>query len=154
MMMIPRRKNEFDLFDEMFNDPFFTRGENKLMRTDIKEKNDHYELEVDLPGYEKENIKIELSDGYLTIHASMNKSVDDEKDSKYVNDISGLFFICSIIICNLLSNIDFNSSSISIFSLVSLEVSFIASSYPVNAAKGANCAERAYKDICGCFFDT
>ena len=85
MMMIPRRKNEFDLFDEMFNDPFFTRGENKLMRTDIKEKNDHYELEVDLPGYEKENIKIELSDGYLTIHASMNKSVDDEKDSKYVH---------------------------------------------------------------------
>ena len=85
MMMISRRKNEFDLFDEMFNDPFFTRGENKLMRTDIKEKNDHYELEVDLPGYEKENIKIELSDGYLTIHASMNKSVDDEKDSKYVH---------------------------------------------------------------------
>ena len=85
MMMMPRRKNEFDLFDEMFNDPFFTRGENKLMRTDIKEKNDHYELEVDLPGYEKENIKIELSDGYLTIHASMNKSVDDEKDSKYVH---------------------------------------------------------------------
>ena len=85
MMMIPRRKNEFDLFDEMFNDPFFTRSENKLMRTDIKEKNDHYELEVDLPGYEKENIKIELSDGYLTIHASMNKSVDDEKDSKYVH---------------------------------------------------------------------
>ena len=75
MMMIPRRKNEFDLFDEMFNDPFFTRGENKLMRTDIKEKNDHYELEVDLPGYEKEDIKIELSDGYLTVHASRNKQL-------------------------------------------------------------------------------
>lgn len=86
MMMIPRRKNEFDLFDEMFNDPFFTRGESKLMKTDIKEKKDHYELEVDLPGYEKEDIKIELSDGYLTIHASMNKSVDEEeKDSKYVH---------------------------------------------------------------------
>ena len=83
MMMIPRR-NEFDLFDEMFNDPFFTRGENKLMKTDIKEKKDHYELEVDLPGYEKENIKIELSDGYLTVHATMNKEVDD-KDSKYVH---------------------------------------------------------------------
>ena len=85
MMMMPRRRNEFDLFDEMFNDPFFTRGENKLMKTDIKEKKDHYELEVDLPGYEKENIKIELSDGYLTVHASMNKTVDDEKDSKYVH---------------------------------------------------------------------
>ena len=86
MMMIPRRKNEFALFDEMFNDPFFTRGESKLMKTDIKEKKDHYELEVDLPGYEKEDIKIELSDGYLTVHASMNKSVDEEeKDSKYVH---------------------------------------------------------------------
>lgn len=85
MMMIPRKRNEFDLFDEMFNDPFFTRGESELMKTDIKEKKDHYELEVDLPGYEKENIKIELSDGYLTVHASMNKTVDDEKDSKYVH---------------------------------------------------------------------
>lgn len=85
MMMIPRRKNEFDLFDEMFDDPFFTRSENKLMKTDIKEKKDHYELEVDLPGYEKENIKIELADGYLTIHANMNKTIDDEKDSKYVH---------------------------------------------------------------------
>lgn len=85
MMMIPRRRNEFNLFDEMFNDPFFTRSENKLMKTDIKEKKDHYELEVDLPGYEKEDIKIELADGYLTIYASMNKAIDDEKDSKYVH---------------------------------------------------------------------
>ena len=86
MMMIPRRKNEFDLFDEMFNDPFFTRGENKLMKTDIKEKGDKYLLEVDLPGYEKENIKVEIEDGYLTVHASMNKNIDEsEKDSKYVH---------------------------------------------------------------------
>ena len=85
MMMMPRRNN-FDLFDEMFNDPFFTRGENKLMKTDIKEKGDKYLLEVDLPGYEKENIKIELEDGYLTVHASMNKNVDEsDKDSKYVH---------------------------------------------------------------------
>ena len=84
MMMIPRR-NEFDLFDEMFNDPFFTRGESKLMKTDIKEKKDHYELEVDLPGYDKEDIKIELSDGYLTVHASRNKTVDDEKEGKFVH---------------------------------------------------------------------
>ena len=87
MMMIPRRKNnEFDLFDEMFNDPFFTRGESKLMKTDIKEKGDKYLLEVDLPGYEKEDIKIEIDDGYLTVHASMNKNVDEsDKNSKYVH---------------------------------------------------------------------
>ena len=84
--MLPRRRNEFDLFDEMFNDPFFTRGENKLMKTDIKEKGDKYLLEVDLPGYEKEDIKIEIEDGYLTVHASMNKNIDEsDKDSKYVH---------------------------------------------------------------------
>ena len=84
-MLLPRR-NEFDLFDEMFNDPFFTRGENKLMKTDIKEKGDKYLLEVDLPGYEKEDIKIEIDDGYLTVHASMNKDVDEsDKNSKYVH---------------------------------------------------------------------
>ena len=85
-MLLPRRRNEFDLFDEMFNDPFFTRGENKLMKTDIKEKGDKYLLEVDLPGYEKEDIKIEIDDGYLTVHASMNKNVEEsDKDSKYVH---------------------------------------------------------------------
>ncbi len=85
MMMMPRRNN-FDLFDEMFNDPFFTRGENKLMKTDIKEKGDKYLLEVDLPGYEKEDIKIEIEDGYLTVHANMNKNIDEsDKDSKFVH---------------------------------------------------------------------
>ena len=84
MMMIPRRRNEFDLFDEMFNDPFFTRGENKLMRTDIKEKKDHYELDVDLPGYEKEDIKIEIQDGYLIVHAKANKAETDKEEGKYV----------------------------------------------------------------------
>ncbi len=37
MMMIPRR-NDFDLFDDMFSDPFFTGSESKVMKTDIKEK--------------------------------------------------------------------------------------------------------------------
>ena len=57
MMMIPRRKNEFDLLDEMFKDPFFINdGESKMMKTDIKEKKDKYLIDIDLPGYEKENI--------------------------------------------------------------------------------------------------
>ena len=55
MMMIPRRKNEFDLLDEMFKDPFFINdGESKMMKTDIKEKKDKYLIDIDLPGYEKE----------------------------------------------------------------------------------------------------
>ena len=54
MMMIPRR-NHFDLWDEMFKDPFFTEDNStRLMRTDIKEKKDRYILDIDLPGYEKD----------------------------------------------------------------------------------------------------
>ena len=84
MMMIPRR-NHFDLFDEMFRDPFFEGSESKVMKTDIKEKKDKYLIDIDLPGYEKEDIKMEISDGYLTVHASVNKEVDDEKEKgKYV----------------------------------------------------------------------
>ena len=52
MMMIPRR-NDFDLFDDMFSDPFFTGSESRVMKTDIKEKKDKYVIDMDLPGYEK-----------------------------------------------------------------------------------------------------
>ena len=83
MMMIPRRR-DFDLFDEMFRDPFFNEGESKLMKTDIKEKKDKYIIDIDLPGYEKEGIKIEIQDGYLTVHASINKDENDEEKGKYV----------------------------------------------------------------------
>ena len=83
MMMIPRR-HDFDLFDDMFRDPFFNEGESKLMKTDIKEKKDKYIIDIDLPGYEKDNIKIEIQDGYLTIHASVNKENDEEEKGKYV----------------------------------------------------------------------
>ena len=83
MMMIPRRR-DFDLFDEMFRDPFFNERESKLMKTDIKEKKDKYIIDIDLPGYEKEGIKIEIQDGYLTVHASINKEENDEEKGKYV----------------------------------------------------------------------
>ena len=99
MMMIPRR-NHFDLFDEMFRDPFFEETESKVMKTDIKEKKDKYLIEIDLPGYEKEDIKMEISDGYLTVHASVNKEVNDEKDKgkyvrkeRYVGECSRSFYV-------------------------------------------------------------
>ncbi len=99
MMMIPRR-NHFDLFDEMFRDPFFEGTESKVMKTDIKEKKDKYLIDIDLPGYEKEDIKIEISDGYLTVHASVNKEVNDEKEKekyvrkeRYVGECSRSFYV-------------------------------------------------------------
>lgn len=84
MMMIPRRRNDFDLWDEMFRDPFFTEGETKLMKTDIKEKKDKYLVNIDLPGYEKEDIKVEIEDGYLTVHATTDSQKEEKEEGKFV----------------------------------------------------------------------
>lgn len=81
--MIPRR-NDFDLLDDLFKDPFFTNHENRVMKTDIKENENNYSIVVDLPGYEKENIKIVVEDGYLTIHASMCNEDKDDENGKFV----------------------------------------------------------------------
>lgn len=84
MMMIPRRKNEFDLLGEMFADPFFTEHESKIMKTDIKEKKDRYLIDIELPGYQKENIKMEVEDGYLTVHAEINSDNEEKEEGKFV----------------------------------------------------------------------
>jgi len=85
MMMIPRRKNEFDLLEDMFRiDPFFSEEGSKIMKTDIKEKKDSYSIEIDLPGYEKEDIKVHLEDGYLNIHAKTSSENEDEDEGKFV----------------------------------------------------------------------
>ncbi len=83
MMLVPRKN--FDIFDNLFNDPFFDSHESKIMKTDIKEHDDKYELLVDLPGFEKSDIKMHIEDGYLIINAKTN-SENDEKDQngKYV----------------------------------------------------------------------
>ncbi len=83
MMMIPRR-NDFDLFDDMFRDPFFTNNESKVMKTDIKEHKDKYVIDIDLPGYKKEDIKLSVDDGYLTVHASMDSENEEKEKGKYV----------------------------------------------------------------------
>ena len=87
MMMIPRRRNEFDLFDDFFSgDDFFSRRESSIMKTDIKEKKDKYIIEMDLPGYEKENISLELKEGYLQVSATMEKEEGSEDEhEKYVH---------------------------------------------------------------------
>ena len=84
MMMIPRKRNEFDLFRDFFEgDDFFPiRRESAIMKTDIKEKKDKYIIEMDLPGYEKENIKLSLKDGYLEVTAEVNKEDENEEKEK------------------------------------------------------------------------
>lgn len=83
MLMIPRR-NDFALLDDIFKDPFFNNNENGLMKTDIKENDDSYSIVVDLPGYSKDNIKVEVEDGYLTIHATINNENEETEKGKFV----------------------------------------------------------------------
>lgn len=81
MMMLPKR-NEFNLLDDIFGDLDYT--ENKIMKTDIKEHKDNYSIMVDLPGYNKDDIKISVDDGYLTISATMSKNEEEKEHGKFV----------------------------------------------------------------------
>ena len=73
----------FKLYYIIQGDPFFGEKENKIMKTDVKEKDGNYILEVDIPGYDKEDIQIELRDGYLTVTATKNEEKEDKK-TKYL----------------------------------------------------------------------
>ena len=98
-MLLPSIFGE-NLFDDFFDDvPFFdNRAENQIekklygrhahnvMKTDIKETDDNYELIVDLPGFKKDEIKVSLEDGYLTIEAAkgLDEDEQEEKTGKYI----------------------------------------------------------------------
>ena len=87
MMLMPRKN--FDLLDDFFDDPFFRREPvpthfNQLMKTDIRENENTYIMDVDLPGFEKENIKIDLENGYLNIHAKMDNSKNEDEKGKFI----------------------------------------------------------------------
>lgn len=101
MLMVPRRHYTSNLFDEMFRDPFFKElSTETIMKTDIREKDNEYHFEIDLPGYKKEEINAELADGYLTITAKKESS-NDEKDNngnylrreRYSGECSRSYFV-------------------------------------------------------------
>lgn len=85
--MLARR----DFFNDFLSDPFDFGFFNapttsktstvSMMKTDIKETDTAYELEIDLPGFKKENVEVELNDGYLNISAHTEHQ-EDEKDDK------------------------------------------------------------------------
>ena len=82
MMLVPRR-NSFDLFDEFFRNDFPPREKHGMMSTDIKETKDAYLIEMDLPGFTKDNINLSLKNGYLEISAKQEKD-EEENEEKYV----------------------------------------------------------------------
>jgi len=83
MMLVPRR-NGFGLFDDFFEDEFFKERTRDLMRTDIREKDDKYIVDIDLPGFEKDNINLTLNNGYLEVSAKSEKENKDETEGKIV----------------------------------------------------------------------
>ena len=80
MRYTPMRRGSFGL-DEFFDEMFSGVSNTSLMRTDIREKDGKYFLDIDLPGFKKEDIKISLYNGNLTIKAE-HLSTDEEKDEK------------------------------------------------------------------------
>lgn len=70
-----------DAFDDMFDRPFFSGNSSHVMKTDVSEKDGYYLLDMELPGVKKEDIHMELGNGYLTVSASRNTN-NEEKDKK------------------------------------------------------------------------
>ncbi len=82
MKFFPRTNDLFDdVFDDMFTSPFFSSRNDMVMKTDISEKDGYYLLDMELPGCKKEDINLELHDGYLNVSAAHNTS-KEEKDDK------------------------------------------------------------------------
>lgn len=104
-MLLPRLFVD-DFFDDAVEDWMPTRSnmfgkhEKNWMKTDIKDVGDAYELDMDLPGFKKEDVQIELENGYLSISASKNHEVsnEDEKSSyirkeRYYGSCSRSFYV-------------------------------------------------------------
>ena len=85
-----------NLFDDFFNDfdmfpgwsgrnPLYGKHARNMMKTDVRETEDTYEVDVDLPGFQKDEIRLDLKDGYLTIQAAKGLDKDQQdKKGKYI----------------------------------------------------------------------
>ncbi len=101
-MMTPSIFGE-NLFDDFFDDFFdfpvwddramqkaqkrlYGRHAANIMKTDVQERDDHYEVDIDLPGFKKEELSLELKDGYLTISAvkGLDEGEKEKKTGKFV----------------------------------------------------------------------
>lgn len=110
MMLFP---SVFDdgLFDDFMDFPtvrqskddwnhFLTGSMNSYMKTDIKEEGDHYELDIDMPGYDKDDVSAEIKDGYLTVSANKTENNDEKDDNgkylrreRFVGSMSRSFYV-------------------------------------------------------------
>ena len=70
-----------NVLDDLWDNVFTGFNTNRLMKTDVHEKDGKYIMDIDLPGYKKDDVKISLYNGNLTISAEKNES-NEEKDAK------------------------------------------------------------------------
>ena len=75
----------FDVFEDFFK-PMFYDEQLDSMRTDIKETDDDYKLSIEMPGFKKDEIKVSLDNGYLTVSAEKAEKEEEgkEKSAKYL----------------------------------------------------------------------
>ena len=99
-MLIPRRFFERNLFDDFFGDSVSTFRNIDNMKTDVKEKENGYEVTIDMPGVKKENIAAELKNGYLTVSATNNYDSEEKNDEgkyirreRYCGSVSRNFYV-------------------------------------------------------------
>lgn len=106
--MLPRIYGE-NLFDDIFDngfftgrDPLFGKNGRNLMKTDVRETDDakSYRLAIDLPGFKKDEIVLDLKDGYLTVNAEKGLDKDEEdkkgriiRQERYAGALSRSFYI-------------------------------------------------------------
>ena len=82
--------NLFDSFFDSFTSPVRSRGWKlphsvSSMKTDIRETDTEYDLDVELPGYKKEDVKAQLKDGVLTINASVGSEKEErDEDGRFI----------------------------------------------------------------------
>lgn len=101
-----------NLFDEFFDDnfgmlpmwnehnPLYGKHAKNMMKTDVRETENNYEVDIDLPGFKKDEINVELKDGYLSICATkgLDKSEEDKKgryirQERYAGSCSRSFYV-------------------------------------------------------------
>ena len=86
---LTKRNNTYDLFDafdDFFRPVFF--DEQHDLKTNIKETDSAYELDIEMPGYSKDQIKVALENGYLTVSASKESKEEDNKKHYVRKEIS------------------------------------------------------------------
>ena len=111
--MLPSIFHE-NLFDDWFDDafeknffgernPLYGKHAKSLMKTDVRETRDSYKLAIDLPGFKKDEVKVELKDGYLTVSASKGLDKDEEdregrfiRQERYAGACSRSFYVGDI----------------------------------------------------------